>query len=136
MNSLDAVAIFAVLLTAAAVLPGTLGILMLTNKIAASPAGARYIYSQSGALIALALAMLIYSAYRSAEGGEYSTIVAISMALVSVLLIYGFLMHAKMLFKPIRKPLYISIDKALDEFGAEEEVVGRNFPAGQYWLLC
>lgn len=124
MNSLDAVAIFAVLLTAVAVLPGTLGILMLTNRIAASPAGARYIYSQSGALIALALAMLIYSAYRSVEGGGYSTTVVISMASFAVLLIYGFLMHAKMLFKPIRKPLYISIDKALDEFGADEEVVG------------
>jgi hypothetical protein len=124
MSTLDAVAIFAVLLTAAAVLPGTLGILMLTNKIAASPAGARYIYSQSGALIALALAMLIYVGYQSVQAGEYSTLVVICMASVTVLLIYGFLMHAKMLFKPIRKPLYVSIDEAIEEFGADEEVVG------------
>ncbi len=62
MTTLDALAMTAVLLTAVAVLPGTLGILMLTNKIAASPAGARYIYSQSGVLIALALALLIFVA--------------------------------------------------------------------------
>ncbi|MCH8302090.1 MAG: hypothetical protein IH912_04995 [Proteobacteria bacterium] len=56
MNTTDVLAILAVLLTAVAVLPGTLGILLLTNKIAASPAGARYIYSQSGVLIVAALA--------------------------------------------------------------------------------
>jgi hypothetical protein len=124
MNTLDAIAIFAVLLIAVAILPGTLGILMLTNKIAASPAGARYIYSQSGALIALALMLLIYVGYQSVNAGGYSMLVVICMALVTVLLIYGSLMHAKMLFKPIRKPLYVSIDKALEKFGADEEVVG------------
>jgi len=62
----DVLAIIAVPLIALAVLPGTLGILMLTNRIAASPAGARYIYSQSGALIVVALALLVYAWYRSA----------------------------------------------------------------------
>jgi len=124
MNSMDAIAILAVLLVAVAVLPGTLGILMLTNKIAASPAGARYIYSQSGVLIALALLLLAFVGYQSAQAGEYPMLVILSVASVAVLLIYGFLMHAKMLFKPIRKPHYISIDKALEEFGSDEEVVG------------
>lgn len=124
MNTLDAVAITSVLLTAVAVLPGTLGILMLTNKLAASPAGARYIYSQSGALIAGALALLIYVVYQNNQAGSYSMLVVFSVAAVLILLSYGFLMHAKMLFKPIRHPVYFSIDSALEKFADDEEVVG------------
>ena len=124
MNTPDVVAILAVLLTAVAILPGTLGILMLTNRIAASPAGARYIYSQSGALIVVALALLVYAWYRSALAGDYSTAVIGSMVAVALLLIYGFLMHAKMLFRPVRKPIFISIEEALEKFGPDEEVVG------------
>jgi hypothetical protein len=120
----DVLAIIAVPLIALAVLPGTLGILMLTNRIAASPAGARYIYSQSGALIVVALALLVYAWYRSALAGAYSTAVIGSMVAVALLLIYGFLMHAKMLFRPVRKPIFISIDEALQKFGPDEEVVG------------
>ncbi len=124
MNTLDVVAIFAVLLLAVAVLPGTLGILMLTNRIAASPAGARYIYSQSGVLIVLALALIVYALYRNAVAGPFSVTVIGSAAAVALLLIYGFLMHAKMLFRPVRKPIFISIDEALGKFGPDEEVVG------------
>jgi len=124
MTMPDVLAIIAVPLTALAVLPGTLGILMLTNRIAASPAGARYIYSQSGALIVVALALLVYAAYRSALAGTYSTAVIGAMVATALLLIYGFLMHAKMLFRPVRKPIFISIDEALEKFGPDEEVVG------------
>lgn len=124
MNSLNTIAILAVLLSAVAVLPGTLGILMLTNRIAASPSGARFIYFQSGALISFALMLLIYALYRSAAGGTYSTIVVGSSIAVLLLLTYGFLMHAKMLFRPIRKPIFISAREALDKFGPDEEVVG------------
>ena len=124
MNTVDVVAILAVLLTAVAILPGTLGILMLTNRIAASPAGARYIYSQSGVLIVLALALIVYALYRNAVAGTFSVTVIGSAAAVALLLIYGFLMHAKMLFRPVRKPIFISIDEALEKFGPDEEVVG------------
>lgn len=124
MNTLDAIALFAVLLTAVAVLPGTLGILMLTNKIAASPAGARFIYSQAGLLIALGVALLVYVAYRSNLDGAWSLVVTGSAGAVLALLCYGFFMHAKMLFKPIRKPVFFSMDEALEKFGAAEEVVG------------
>ena len=124
MNTLDIVAILAVLLTAVAVLPGTLGILMLTNRIAASPAGARYIYSQSGVLIILALALTVYTLYRNAVAGPFSVMVIGSAAAVALLLLFGFLMHAKMLFRPVRKPIFISIDEALEKFGPDEEVVG------------
>ncbi len=124
MNTLNVVAVIAVLLTAIAVLPGTLGVLMLTNKIAASPAGARYIYSQSGALIIVALALLVYIGFQGSQVGGYSVIVLASAAAVAFLLIYGFLMHAKLLFTPIKKPTYVSVDQALEKFPADEEVVG------------
>ena len=124
MTMPDVLAIIAVLLTALAVLPGTLGILMLTNRIAASPAGARYIYSQSGALIVIALALLAYAGYRSALAGAYSTAVIGAMVAIALLLIYGFLMHAKMLFRPVREPIFISIEEALEKFGPDEEIVG------------
>ena len=124
MTMPDVLAIMAVPLTALAVLPGTLGILMLTNRIAASPAGARYIYSQSGALIVIALALLVYAWYRSALAGAYSTAVIGALVATALLLIYGFLMHAKMLFRPVRKPIFISIEEALEKFGPDEEIVG------------
>jgi len=124
MTTPDVLAIIAVPLTAIAVLPGTLGILMLTNRIAASPAGARYIYSQSGALIVVALALLAFAWYRDALDGAYSGPVIGSTVAVVLLLIYGFLMHAKMLFRPVRKPVFVSTDEALEKFGPDEEVVG------------
>ncbi len=124
MNILDVAAIAAVLLTAVAVLPGTLGVLMLTNTIAASPAGARYIYSQAGALIVVALALIVYIGIRGSQEGSYSMVALASMAAVAFLLLYGFLMHAKLLFTPIRNPTYVSVDQALDTFSADEEVVG------------
>ena len=124
MNALNTVAIVAALLTAVAVLPGTLGILMLTNKIAASAAGARYIYFQSGVLVIVALLLIAYALYRSALSGTYSMAVVGSGIAVSLLLIYGFLMHAKLLFRPVRNPVFVSIDTALKKFGPDEEVVG------------
>jgi len=124
MNATDVLGILAVLLTAVAVLPGTLGILMLTNKIAASPAGARYIYSQSGALIVVALAMISYGLYQNTQAGDYTIWVVGSTAAMAILLIYGFLMHAKLLFQPVRDPVFISLDEAIEKYGPDEEVVG------------
>ncbi len=124
MNATDILAILAVLLTAVAVLPGTLGILMLTNKIAASPAGARYIYSQSGVLIAVALAVIGYGLYQNATAGPWSLTVIASAVAVGLLLAYGFLMHAKLLFRPVKEPIFISLDEAIEKYGPDEEVVG------------
>jgi hypothetical protein len=109
---------------AVAVLPGTLGILMLTNKIAASPAGARYIYSQSGILVVAALALIGYGLYQNGTAGSWSITVIGSTVAVALLLIYGFLMHAKLLFRPVKDPLFISLDEAIEKFGPDEEVVG------------
>ena len=124
MNATDILAILAVLLTAVAVLPGTLGILMLTNKIAASPAGARYIYSQSGVLIAVALAVIGYGLYQNATAGPWSLTVIASAVAVGLLLTYGFLMHAKLLFRPVKEPIFISLDEAIEKYGPDEEAVG------------
>ena len=124
VNTPDVLAILAVLLTAVAVLPGTLGILMLTNKIAASPAGARYIYSQSGVIIVIALAMLTYGLYQNSQAGAYTVWLVGSTAVIALILLYGFLMHAKLLFRPVRNPLFISLDEAIEKYGPDEEVVG------------
>lgn len=120
----DAAAVLAVLTAAVAILPGTLGILTLTNRIAASARGARFIYSQAALLIAIALALAAFAIYRSSISGSYSAIVIGATTLLAMLLLYGFLMHAKMLFRPIRNPVFISGDAALGKFGPEEEVVG------------
>lgn len=124
MSLLGGLAILAVLLAAVAVLPGTLGILMLTNRIAASAPGARFIYSQAGVLIVVALVLISYSLYQSIAAGAFSLTVVISTLAVALLLIYGFLMHAKMLFRPVRDPSFISTDAALEKFGPDEEIVG------------
>jgi len=124
MNLPDILAVVAVILIAVAVLPGTLGILMLTNKIAASPAGARYIYSQSGILIVISIAMMAYAMYAQMAAGALSIIVILAAGAMAVTAIYGYLMHAKLLFKPVRKPIFISTGEALDKFGPDEEVVG------------
>ena len=124
MNTSDVLAILAIFVMAAAVLPGTLGILMLTNRIAASPAGARYIYSQSGLLIVAALAMMGYGLYQNYQTGDYTFWVIGSTFAVAILLVYGFLMHAKLLFQPVTKPVFITLDEAIEKYGADEEVVG------------
>jgi hypothetical protein len=116
---------------AVAVLPGTLGILMLTNRIAASPAGARFIYSQSASLIVISLAMLLYSLYQGAQAGGYSAWVIGATGVVVFTLIYGFLMHARFLFQPVTKPKFISMDEALEKFGPDEEIVGVIDSNGQ-----
>ena len=124
MNTTDVLAILAVLLMAVAVLPGTLGILMLTNKIAASPAGARYIYSQSAVLIVAALGVIGYGLYQNAVAGSWSITVIGSTVAVALLLAYGFLMHAKLLFRPVKDPVFITLEEAIEKFGPDEEVVG------------
>jgi hypothetical protein len=124
MTTMDVLSIFAVLLMAIAVLPGTLGILMLTNKIAASPAGARYIYSYSGILIAAALAIIAYALYQNIQAGIYTLWVIGSAVAMTLILIYGYLMHAKLLFRPVKDPVFITLDEAIDKYGPDEEVVG------------
>ena len=131
MNTTDVLAILAVLLASVAVLPGTLGILMLTNNIAASPTGARYIYSQSGFLVVAALAMLALGLYQNYQAGAYTAWVIGATVAAALVLLYGFLMHAKFLFQPVKDPVFISLDDALEKYGPEEEVVGVTDSEGR-----
>jgi hypothetical protein len=75
-------------------------------------------------LVIFALLLLAYALYQSALRGAYSTAVIVSATALPVLLIYGFLMHAKLLFRPVRNPVFVSIDEALAKFGPDEEIVG------------
>jgi len=132
MTATDWLAIAAVALAAISVLPGTLGFLMLTNRIAVSEAGARYIYG--GALwVALASAALLgIAAYRAVAGGaEPGSVFWSACAAYAGIMIFGFFMHTKFMFRPVKQPKYMSVDEAVTEFGPEEEVVGVVDPAGK-----
>lgn len=126
-------ALGAVILCAAAVLPGTLGILMYTNKIAASAPGARYIYGKALWVGLLSGAMMAYAIYASTAAGGLGLIVIAEIVAYCAILIFGFFMHTKMMFKPIRKPHYITLEEAQAKFGPDEEVVGVIDGAGRPW---
>lgn len=133
MTTADLLGIAAVLLLALAVLPGTLGILLLTSKIAARGWGARLIYEKSlwiGALSVVAMATAWVVALRG--DGVSLLLIAASLGFVGVA-VFGFLMHTKLLFKPVTDPLYMSVDDAIAKFGPNEEVVGAIDDNGTAW---
>lgn len=117
-------AVIAVLLCAVAVLPGTLGVLMLTHKLAADATGARFIYGHSAWVLAVSVFLLIAAIYQSVTDHEYSVITLTAIAIYGGILIFGFFMHTTFMFKPVRKPVFIRIEEALKRFGPDEEVVG------------
>jgi hypothetical protein len=124
MSGYDIIAMAAALLCALAVLPGTLGILMLTNKIAADAAGARLIYQHSIKVLILSAILILIAIYQSTSNGSMSLALWGSVVVYTGVCIFGFLMHARFLFKPVRKPIFISVESALKKFGPDEEVVG------------
>ncbi len=129
-------ALGAVILCAAAVLPGTLGILMYTNKIAASAPGARYIYGKSlwvGLIGAALMATAIFKAYPGFAAGHMPWITLGAIVIFCGILVFGFFMHTKLMFKPIRNPNYISLDEATAKFDENEEVVGVIDRSGKPW---
>ncbi|KUO55652.1 MAG: hypothetical protein APF78_06105 [Sphingomonadales bacterium BRH_c3] len=132
----DWMAIASVLLLAASILPGTLVFLMLTNKLAVSEGGARYIYGNAFwvgiASLVLALSTLVIAV---SEGpSHYLTIPFVaSVVLYGAILVWGFFMHTKLMFQPVREPRYLDTAAALVRFGGDEEVVGVIDPAGRPW---
>lgn len=124
MSATELMAIAAVLLCALAILPGTLGILMLTNKIAINAAGARYIYGNAFYVLLVSVVIMGIAAYQAISAASYSLVFLGAAAFYCGICVFGFFMHTKMLFKPIRRPLFISLDEALEKFGPDEEVVG------------
>ncbi|GAK34297.1 hypothetical protein JCM17846_24380 [Iodidimonas nitroreducens] len=133
MTMADGLAVLAVILCAAAILPGTLGILMLTNKIAVSESGARYIYGKSFWVLLLSAALLLYALFGALDGGALSPILIGAAVVYAGILVFGFFMHTKLMFRPIRKPTFISVDEALKRFGPNEEVVGVIDEGGKPW---
>ncbi len=121
----EIVALAAVFLCALAVLPGTLGVLMFTNKLAASASGARYIYGKSAWVLTLSLIVALTAVYLAVENGTYlHPVFAGSVIMYGGILIFGFFMHTKLMFQPIKKPTFISIEEAMAKFGPDEEIVG------------
>ena len=132
----DWLAIAAVALLAAAVLPGTLVFLMLTNRLAVSEGGARYIYGNAMWVGIASLALALYTLYRAVVAGpsHYLSPPFIgSVLLYGAVLVWGFFMHTNLMFRPVRDPVYLDATTALKRFGGSEEVVGVIDGAGRPW---
>ncbi len=134
MSSAELIALIAVLLFAVSILPGTLGILLMTSKIAAKDWGARLIYEKA-MLGATAAGVLMVGAWiLVATGGGGPSLFMMGATLVFLgVCIFGFLMHTKFLFQPVTNPLYMSVDEALQKFGPDEEVIGVIDDEGTAW---
>ncbi len=127
MSTPELILLASVALCAIVVLPGTLGFLKLTNRIVAKPAGARVIYEYAATLVTLSLVGFVAGLYLT--GLTAFSIVA-SVVLVGVCA-FGFLMHAGLMFRPVREPRFIAVDQAMEEFGPDEEIVGVLDSDGQ-----
>jgi len=117
-------AIVAVLLCALAVLPGTLGVLMFTHKLAADASGARFIYGLSGWVLAVSAVLLVAAIYPAVSADSFSLVLLGAIAAYGSVLVFGFFMHTSLMFKPVRKPTFVSLDAAIKRFSPDEEVVG------------
>lgn len=135
MTGAEWLAIAAVLMCAAAILPGTLGILMYTNQIAASDSGARYIYGKAMWLGVASAAVMAAAIYQAGPIASLSLVTLGAITAYAGVLVFGFFMHTKLLFRPIKKPQFISLDEAIDKFGPDEEVVGVIDGAGRPWAF-
>ncbi len=118
-----------------AVLPGSLGVLTLTNTLAAGTRGARLIHGRAGIILMASAVVLISAIYQGASADGFS---ALSMAAISGyagILAFGYLMHTSQMFKPVRKPRFISMAAAIKRFGPDEEVIGVTDRGGQPFAL-
>lgn len=135
MSGIDLAAIMAVLMAAAAVLPGTLGILMYTHTIAADDSGARFIYGRALWVLIVSLVLMGLALFSVVTGAGASAIFIWSFLFYAGILVFGFFMHTTMLFRPIKKPLFISLEEAISKFGPGEEVVGVIDAEGKPWAF-
>lgn len=117
-------AMAAVAVAGVAVFPGSLGIVKFTHKVLASPAGALVFNVLSLPLWILSVVLTAVAVYLAAGGEGPVGWVAALAAVVVLISIFGFLMHMRFMFKPVRQPLYLTPDEAIERFGEDEEVVG------------
>ncbi len=120
----------ALLLSALAILPGTLGMTVFTHNLAATATGARLIYEQSkwGALVSVAL--MAGAVFTALQRDSVSVAFGVIVIAYAGILVFGFLMHVGLLFKPVRKPVFIPIEQAIEKYGEDEEVIGVVDVAG------
>ena len=135
MTVAESLFIAAAILCGLAVLPGSLGVLMLTNGLAAGTRGARFIYGQSGVVLIVSALVLTLGVYRASSANGFSTLTLVATAAYLGILAFGYVMHTSLMFKPIRKPVFISMDAAVQQFGPDEEVIGVNDGSGQAFAL-
>jgi len=133
MTMAELIAILAALIFAAAILPGTLGILLMTSKIAAKDWGARLIYQKAMWVSAAAAALMALAWALALSAGNISLLLLGATALFGGVGVFGFFMHTKLMFKPVTQPLYMSVDEAIEKFGPDEEVVGVIDDNGVAW---
>jgi len=121
----------ALTLSALAILPGTLGMTVFTHNLAATATGARWIYQQSkwGALASVAL--MAVAVYTALQQDSWSVAFGAIVIAYAGILVFGFLMHVGLLFKPVREPVFVDIGQAIEEFGEDEEVIGVVDGAGK-----
>jgi hypothetical protein len=125
----------ATVVCALAVLPGSLGVTMLTNGLAASTRGARLIHRRAGIILIVSVVVLVGALYQAASADGFSTLALVTLAAYGGILAFGYVMHTSLMFKPIRKPAFISMDAAVQQFGPDEEVIGVNDGSGQAFAL-
>lgn len=131
MMESELLALVAVLLCAVAVLPGSLGVLLLTHKIVASASGARYVYGWALGVLALSVLVMAVALYRALPVNTFSVPLVLEVLAFGGILVFGFFMHTACNFRPVRDPIFISMDEAIEKFGPDEEVVGVVDGAGK-----
>lgn len=124
MNGSILIAGLAVALAAVALLPGSLGILKFTHRFNARAGGAFFSYVAVLPMYAAACALMLVLGYRAATGSAGTGLVLATAAVFGAVSVFGFLMHTRLMFQPVRRPQYVSADEAVARFGGAEEVIG------------
>jgi len=131
MNLSTGLAVVAFLLSAIAILPGTLGVVMITRRLAATAPGARLIYGHAKWVALFSIGLMIFAIGLALREGTWSPgMVAIFLGFCGVLT-FGFLMHVGLNFKPVQVPHFVSAADALQQFGTDEEIIGVVDAAGK-----
>jgi hypothetical protein len=127
--------IAATALCALAVMPGSLGVLALTNDLAAGSGGARFIYGRIGEILIGSAVVLTLGVRQASLVDGFSTLTMIATAAYLGILGFGFVMHTSLMFKPIKEPVFISLDAAIQKFGPDEEIIGVTDGGGQAFAI-
>jgi hypothetical protein len=116
--------IAAVVFAGLALLPGSLGVMKLTYRFAATPRGAFFIFKISLPIYFAGLVLLASALFFSFQNGTNQPVAFTASIVFAGISLFGFFMHVSFMFKPVRKPAHISLDEAITRFGENEIVVG------------